>query len=406
MIQVIYLSKDSISKCFAAAYIRVSTDNQTELSPSSQLKIIKKFADEKGYLIDENFIFRDNGISGRYADKRPEFNRMITLSKQKPPPFSAVLVWKFSRFARNQEESIFYKSLLRKNGIEVISVSEPVDDGPFGKLIERIIEWSDEYYSIRLSGEVRRGMTEKAERGGVVSIAPFGYKVTDNKLIVNDEQAEIVRKIFDDFLNSKNIKMICDNLNSAKIKTAKGNIWDCRAVEYILQNPVYIGKIRWNPNGKTGRNFSNSNLLISDGQHKPIIEENTFRQVQQILFLQKIIKGRYSHQNAEIKFLFQNIVKCSNCKANLVPIINTALQCSAYIHGKCHSSHYVNVNKLEKAIIKAVNILFENNYIKYPFLNDQTLNLKIKNNLLSLIIKSITFDRKSSHFDILLSGFE
>lgn len=161
---------------FAAAYIRVSTENQTELSPSSQLKIIRKFADEKGYLIDEKFIFRDNGISGRYADKRPEFNRMISLAKQKPPLFSAVLVWKFSRFARNQEESIFYKSLLRKNGIEVISVSEPVDDGPFGKLIERIIEWSDEYYSIRLSGEVRRGMTEKAERGGIVSIAPLAIK--------------------------------------------------------------------------------------------------------------------------------------------------------------------------------------------------------------------------------------
>ena len=202
---------------FAAAYIRVSTENQTELSPSSQLKIIRKFADEKGYLIDEDFIFRDNGISGRYADKRPEFNRMISLAKQKPPLFSAVLVWKFSRFARNQEESIFYKSLLRKNGIEVISVSEPVDDGPFGKLIERIIEWSDEYYSIRLSGEVRRGMTEKAERGGIVSIAPFGYKVTDGRLVVDAEKARIVSKIFADFLNNKDINMICDNLNSAKI---------------------------------------------------------------------------------------------------------------------------------------------------------------------------------------------
>lgn len=98
---------------------------------------------------------------------------MISLAKQKPPLFSAVLVWKFSRFARNQEESIFYKSLLRKNGIEVISVSEPVDDGPFGKLIERIIEWSDEYYSIRLSGEVRRGMTEKPSVAASSALHPW-----------------------------------------------------------------------------------------------------------------------------------------------------------------------------------------------------------------------------------------
>lgn len=111
---------------FAAAYIRVSTENQTELSPSSQLKIIRKFADEKGYLIDEKFIFRDNGISGRYADKRPEFNRMISLAKQKPPLFSAVLVWKFSRFARNQEESIFYKSLLRKTVLKSSACPNPL----------------------------------------------------------------------------------------------------------------------------------------------------------------------------------------------------------------------------------------------------------------------------------------
>lgn len=348
---------------FAAAYIRVSTENQTELSPSSQLKIIRKFADEKGYLIDEDFIFRDNGISGRYADKRPEFNRMISFAKQKPPMFSAVLVWKFSRFARNQEESIFYKSLLRKNGIEVISVSEPVDDGPFGKLIERIIEWSDEYYSIRLSGEVRRGMTEKAERGGIVSIAPFGYKVTDGRLVVDAEKARTVSKIFADFLNNKDINMICDNLNSSEIRTAKGNRWDFRAVEYILQNPVYVGKIRWNPICKTGRDFYNENLIISDGIHEPIVDEVIFEQTRQILFLQRIINKEHSHKQTEIRYIIQNLVKCSNCYSTLVPIKNNFLQCSAYIHGNCHSSHSVRIEKIEKVVIKAINILIKNNLI-------------------------------------------
>lgn len=400
---MIKLTENCNKNHFAAAYIRVSTENQTELSPSSQLKIIRKFADEKGYLIDENFIFRDNGISGRYADKRPEFNRMISLAKQKPPPFSAVLVWKFSRFARNQEESIFYKSLLRKNGIEVISVSEPVDDGPFGKLIERIIEWSDEYYSIRLSGEVRRGMTEKAERGGIVSIAPFGYKVADGKLVVDAEKSEIVRKIFADFLNSKDIKMICDNLNSAKIKTAKGNNWDCRAVEYILQNPVYIGKIRWNPVCKTGRDFYNDNLIISKGTHKPIIDENTLEQTKQILFLQRIINKEHSHKQTKIKCLVQNLVKCSNCNATLVPIKNNSLQCSDYIHRTCHSSHCVKIDKIEKAIINAINILCRNNSISTAFINDCTYSLKTKNHLLSIIIKKVIFTRQFSHLDIFLN---
>ncbi len=92
---------------------------------------------------------------------------MIAAAKSDSHPFDVILVWKFSRFARNQEESIVYKSLLRKKcHVDVVSISEPVIEGPFGSLIERIIEWMDEYYSVRLSGEVTRGMTEKALRGG------------------------------------------------------------------------------------------------------------------------------------------------------------------------------------------------------------------------------------------------
>lgn len=91
----------------AAAYIRVSTGSQTELSPDSQIKVVRTYAEQHGYRLPEPLIFRDDGISGRRADKRPAFNRMIAAAKQKPAPFCAVLLWKFSRFARNQEESIF-----------------------------------------------------------------------------------------------------------------------------------------------------------------------------------------------------------------------------------------------------------------------------------------------------------
>ena len=129
----------------AAIYIRVSTDDQAELSPDSQLETVRAWAGQHGYLVPEQYVYVDEGISGRRADKRPAFNDMIALAKQKDRPIDAILLWKFSRFARNQEESIFYKSMLRRNGVEVVSVSEPIIDGPFGTLIERIIEWRDEY---------------------------------------------------------------------------------------------------------------------------------------------------------------------------------------------------------------------------------------------------------------------
>ena len=159
-----------------ALYIRVSTHMQDELSPDAQKRLLLDYAKANHIIVSEDYIFEEKGISGKKADKRPQFQQMIALAKTKPTPFDIILVWKFSRFARNQEESIVYKSLLKKQGIEVLSVSEPVAEGPFGSLIERIIEWMDEYYSIRLSGEVMRGMTEKALRGGYQASPPLGYR--------------------------------------------------------------------------------------------------------------------------------------------------------------------------------------------------------------------------------------
>ena len=157
----------------AAAYIRVSDNRQDEYSPSSQLKLIREHAKKNDVIVPDEYVFYDDGISAKSAKKRTAFNNMIALAKDKEHPFDIIYVWKFSRFARNQEESIVYKSLLKKKGVQVVSVSEPILDGAFGSLIERIIEWMDEYYLIRLSGEVTRGMTEKATRGEPLSIPPF-----------------------------------------------------------------------------------------------------------------------------------------------------------------------------------------------------------------------------------------
>ena len=97
-----------------ALYIRVSTDKQEELSPDAQKRLLLDYAKKHKVLIKEKHIFIENGISARNARKRPEFLKMIALAKSKPTPFQTILVWKFSRFARNQEESIVYKSVLKK----------------------------------------------------------------------------------------------------------------------------------------------------------------------------------------------------------------------------------------------------------------------------------------------------
>lgn len=359
----------------AAAYIRVSSDKQTELSPASQIKTIQQFAKAHGYIVPKEFLYRDDGITGAHASKRPEFVKMIAEAKQKNPPFTAILVWKFSRFARNQEESIVYKSLLEKNGVQVISVSEPLTDDPFGKLIERIIEWEDEYYLIRLAGETKRGMKEKVERGKPVSIAPFGYRMENKNYIIDEEKAAYVRKIYSDFLNGVSSQKIARNLNALGIKTNRGNVWENRTVDYILQNPVYIGKIRWNPEHKTRRQFKDKDIMLVDGSHQPIIDEETFNLAQEKIALNKKMYSKYS-RHAELgsksDYMLHGLVKCSNCGASL-SASNKGLQCIKYTHAKgCNVSHYISLSKLNELVINAIEIAFETGAFNLEFkVNDK-----------------------------------
>ena len=233
----------------AAAYIRVSTDGQLEYSPDSQLKVVRDYAQKNGMLLPESFIFQEEeGISGKQAEKRPAFMRMIGMAKQKPKPFDCILLWKFSRFARSRRDSIVYKTMLRKQlGIDVISVTEQLGDDKLSLLLEAVIEAMDEYYSINLAEEVKRGMLEKVSRGEPVTPPAYGYRIQEKRYIPNSETAPVVRWMFEQRAQGISCKEIAQQLNEMGIPTARGLRWEARAVEYLLQNPVYIGKIRWNP---------------------------------------------------------------------------------------------------------------------------------------------------------------
>lgn len=375
----------------AAAYIRVSTDNQTELSPDSQIKEIRKYAKQHGYIVPNEYIFRDDGISGRKAEKRPEFIRMIATAKLKPAPFCAVLLWKFSRFARNQEESIFYKGMLSRNHIEVKSISEPILDGPFGSLIERIIEWFDEFYSINLSGEVKRGMKERVERGGAVSIPAFGYDIVDKKYIINPATAPIVRQIFADYLNGMGALQIAHKLNDMGIRTTRGNLWENRTVDYVLRNPVYIGKIRWNPNGRTRRNYDDPNIMIVDGHHEPIIDVESFNKVQAVYEVNQKKHARYAHEKGKkYMYMLHGLVKCSDCGASLsMSARGQGLQCIRYTKGQCKTSHYISVRKLNEMVISTIEASFRTGLFKVIVKNTQSTDEITEIDVAALIEKEV-----------------
>jgi DNA invertase Pin-like site-specific DNA recombinase len=355
----------------AAAYIRVSTDDQVEYSPDSQLKNIRNYAKSHGYIVPDEYIFIDEGISGKNTKKRPAFNRMIGTAKLKPKPFDAILLWKFSRFARNREDSIVYKSMLRKQlGIDVVSISESIGDDKMSIIFEAMIEAMDEYYSINLAEEVKRGMLERVTRGEAVSVAPFGYKIVDKKLVVDPDTAPIIKMIFAEFIAGGNKTQLARKLNDMGIKTIRGNNWDNRGIEYVLNNPVYIGKIRWTPTGKTRRNYSNPDTMIVDGSHEPIISVEDFEKTK--LRIDEIKRSYKKYErHTPCDYMLRGVVRCSNCGATLVMASSkTFLQCHNYNRGQCQQSHGIALSKLNKMVITSIETSFET----YDF------PLNIKNN--------------------------
>ena len=231
-----------------ALYIRVSTEDQTELSPDAQKRLLLDYAKKNNIIISNDFIFSES-VSGRHVQKRPEFQKMIAIAKQSSHPIDVILVWKYSRFARNQEESIVYKSMLKKDNVDVISVSEPLIDGPFGTLIERIIEWMDEYYSIRLSGEVLRGMKEKALQNGYQMSPPLGYEAVGHgkPYKINEAEYAIVSYVMDLYDNQNmDETAIARKCNDMGYRTKRGKLFERRSVDRILSNSFYCGIVRWN----------------------------------------------------------------------------------------------------------------------------------------------------------------
>ena len=336
----------------AAAYVRVSTDDQMELSPDTQLEKIREYAAKNGLLLLSEYIFHDDGISGRAAEKRPGFQQMIATAKDPSHPFDVIIVWKFSRFARNQEESIFYKSILRsKCNVDVVSVSDPLIAGPFGSLIERIIEWMDEFYSVRLAEEVKRSMTVNAKNGSLQATPSFGYRVENRQLVIVPEEAEIIREIFRRFISGDAMFRIAKDLSARGVRTHRGNPFENRTIDYILNNPVYVGKLRWTPTGRTRRNFKNEDSIISNALHEPIIDTETWGAAQARCAELKKSYKRYGKPSSERKHWLCGVVRCSACGATLIWANPHFMKCNNYAHGRCTTTQHIAVEALEESFL-------------------------------------------------------
>lgn len=353
----------------AACYIRVSTDDQLEFSPDAQLRAMKKYCDDNNLLLPNEFIFMDEGISGRNAKKRPAFQNMIKIAKTKPKPFDVILVHKFDRFARNREDSVVYKSLLRSElGIQVVSITENIGDDKMGIIMESMLEAMAEYYSLNLSDEVKKGMSEKAKKGGVQTKPSFGYKVENNQFIPDENEATYVKEIFNRFVSGEPYGSIARWLNSIGMHTHRGNKFEQRTVQYIIGNPVYIGTLRWTPSGKVDRNKPAPDTIFLENQHEPIINKEIWDAAQEKR--QKLLSAqrKYMKDTEHKSFWLSGLLVCDNC-GHTLGRSGKYLQCCGYAKSICNVSHCISVTHAEELVIERLKSDY-NNITKVSVDND------------------------------------
>ena len=286
-------------------------------SIDAQIRAIEEYADKNNIKIVNKFIDRAKSAT---SDKRPAFQEMIKYCEEDKTGVSMVIVHKLDRFSRDKYDSVKYKQRLKMKGISVISVTEKLDNSPESVILESVIEGMAQYYSANLAREVAKGQRENALRamhnGGD---APLGYDVAfDKTYLVNEEEAQAVKIIFDMYVNGYSYGNIIDKLNNLGYKTKRGNKFGKNSLHGILSNEKYTGVYVFNKTQRKGVNGkrnghkqkSEEEIIKVEGGMPKIIDKEVFLQAQEMM--QKRKKAPGSHK-ATTLYLLTGIIRCGEC---------------------------------------------------------------------------------------------
>ncbi len=225
----------------AVIYARYSSHKQREESIERQLEICHKYAEDNGYVVIGEYC--DRAQTGK-NDNRPAFQKMIEDARKKQ--FSAVLVWKMDRFARNRYDSAKYKGMLALYKIRVRSATEPIPEGAGGILIESVFEGMAEAYSVELSEKVTDGMTRNAQNGIANGGArTYGYNIEEKRYVINPHEAHAVQAVFDMYAEGETVRSILQYCNVRGYKTPQGREFGYNFIDRMLKNKKYIGLYAW-----------------------------------------------------------------------------------------------------------------------------------------------------------------
>ena len=272
------------TKVRVAAYIRVSTNKEDQQNSFAAQYIHYKKLFEDSLTEELIDIYSDEGITGTSTEKREGFNRMIEDCEK--GRIQRIYVKSISRFGRNTVECLSHIRYLKSKGISVYFEKEELDTA-----IEEtefrltMMEFHAQEESISISKNVRLGEKYRMERGDyLLKVAPYGYERYERTLIVNEAEAIIVRRIFDDYISGKSTRLIAEELNEENIPRKDPTVpWKRTAVEYILSNEKYIGDQMYLKRYRTEdfpfvrvRNHGEHEYYYIEESHQPIVTKTIF----------------------------------------------------------------------------------------------------------------------------------
>lgn len=312
-------------------YTRVSTAMQVDgYSLDAQKSRMKAFADYNGYEIVGEY--EDAGKSGKSIEGRLQFSQMMDDIKSGKDGVSYVLVFKLSRFGRNAADVLSTLQVMQDFGVNLICVEDGIDSSKdAGKLMISVLSAVAEIERENIRVQTMEGRIQKAREGKWNGgFAPYGYKLVNGRLEINEEEAEAIRVIFEQYVNTNTgangISKYLEDHGIHKIirQNGKTPLFDAALIRKILKNPVYCGKIAYGRR-KTEkihgtRNdyhlVEQDNYLLTDGIHKPIVSEELWQTAQVKLLAQSKKYERVNGKDTKVHLL-SGIVKCPVCGAGM-----------------------------------------------------------------------------------------
>lgn len=313
----------------AVIYARYSCDKQTEQSIEGQLRDCTEYARRNKIIVVDTYI--DKATTGT-NDNRAAFQKMLKdCNKQ---AWDYILVYKLDRFSRNKYEMAIHRKTLRDNGIKLVSVMENIPDTPEGIILESLLEGMAEYYSAELSQKVKRGMRESRLKGYFTGgHVPYGYKKVGKKLEVDPDQAKVVVRIFEEYVDGKLLKQIGKSLTEEGI-THLGKPLTLNTLSKLVRNESYTGVFKFNGE-------------VYDKIYPRIISDDLYA-----LAKQTSDANRYGRHNGVI-YLLKKRIFCGYCGELMTSEAGTSENLSVMRYYKCRSKK-ISKQCIKKTIRKEV----------------------------------------------------